>query len=165
LSDSGLLVGVDACILIEAVRLEHSSPNHPSVLLMALARLRTFDLWLAEQVKEEAHRALSTSSQSVTLENLLRSCVIVSCPRPSRESVDAEGPGLLVALRHYNDVPIAVALKLATVRPNVFVSSNGQHWRPSLKPLLGGVIIMTPRRFLMWLARGYPTSDLLSACP
>jgi len=136
------LIGVDACVLIEAVRL----PNGPSAYLLQAAALGVFQLWLVENVDTEARRALNGPNEATELDTLLSRCDISHHPAPEPEEILRGLPRFAPLLRHVNDVPIAVAIRAA--QPDAFVSSNHKHWKPSLSPALGGVAVMTPRRLL-----------------
>jgi xanthine/CO dehydrogenase XdhC/CoxF family maturation factor len=132
--------------LIEAARLE---PQHPSVLLLELARAGVFRLVVVEQVEREARRVLGAD-----LDRLLENCLVERWPDPPAAVTAQAYPVLCPHMRHGNDVPVAVALLDA--RPDAFVSSNREHWRPSLRDVLGGVRVMTPRRILGELGEPAP---------
>lgn len=133
-----LLIGTDACVLIEAVRL---GERHPSGFLLLAAREHVFRLLLIAQAESEAQRAVGAG-----LDEVLDGCLIDRRPNPSTTEIEAIFPQLCPHIRHVNDIPLAVAVRLAA--PDYFVSSNTAHWRPSLGPLLGGVSVMSPRRML-----------------
>ena len=143
-----LLVGTDACVLIEAVC---AREGHPSRLVLHAAASHVFCLVLFENAEDEARRALEARGRVVELDSLLTRCLVERCPAPSQAEIEAAMPLLLPGIRHINDVPIALAVRI--VQPDAFVSSNDEHWKPSLARLLGGVPILTPRKFLRWLAR------------
>lgn len=142
------LVGTDACVLIEAIC---AKEGHPSKLVLRAAASHVFCLVLFENAEDEARRALETRGRLAELETLLTRCFVQRCPAPTPAEIKAAEPLLLPGIRHVNDIPIALAVRI--IQPDAFISSNDEHWKPSLARLLGGVPILTPRKFLQWLAR------------
>jgi hypothetical protein len=156
------LVGVDACILIAAVREWDSPPRqsrrhrvgrkHPAVRIMLAATLGLFRLFLVDDVLAEAQRALNTPKDSGSLAALLAACTIVRCPSPSREILEGELRDLhlrmVARLGHLNDAPIAVAMSRSLIKPSLFVSSNSRHWSSGVGSAIGGgVEVMDAVRF------------------
>jgi hypothetical protein len=155
-----LLVAIDACVLIEAVRLvdRPTGPRgtlHPSVRLMTAAAVRAFDLLLPYPAEVEAVRALRLIGEAEQLEALLRRCEVRRCPGPTAEQLASLGRTLLARVRHLNDVALAVAVAVSSDRPAYFISSNRSHWRggPELQELLGDVVVVSPQRFLQLLGQ------------
>src|SRR5260221_4201106 len=79
------LVGIDACILIEAVRLQgrRSGPQqtlHPSVEVLDLAQSHDFRLFLVDGAETEARIVLRLSGQEVALDVLLGRCELIRGP-------------------------------------------------------------------------------------
>jgi len=148
-------VGTDACVLIEAVRRAVDQEDHPCPFLFKLAISHAFRLLLVEQAELEARKALapqpSKGQQDLrpVLDALLDRCLVERYPNPSLEEVAAAYPILCARMKHGNDVPLAVAVMKA--QPDLFISANIRHWKPSLRDVLGGVPIMAPRAALEYL--------------
>lgn len=148
MDESRFLIGVDSCVLIEAVRLRERIPSYPSVRLFDYMAVGAFILLLLEDVDREVRRVLAGSGEEAKLEELLSLCEVKHCPPALREQVIADGALFLPHLRHLNDVPIAVALRDCLEKPHFFLSSNKEHWKPSLRDILGGIEVLTVKAFL-----------------
>lgn len=148
LSDTRLLIGVDSCVLIEAVRLKDRDSTFPSVRLLQLLTNKIFTLLLIELVEEEVRRVLRKSGEEAQLDELLSRCDMVVCQAATEEQIMSEWRTMVGHLRHVNDVGIAVALRHCLFKPDLFLSSNTEHWRPSLSDVLGGIEVTTVKAFL-----------------
>jgi hypothetical protein len=148
------LVGVDACILIAAIEAWNEPPRrmkrrgfamaHPAVVIVKAASQRFFKLYLVDAVLQEVRAAFHDEPTKLEqLEGLLQRCNIVHCPSPSKASMDHELKSLrddvVGKLTHLNDACIAVSIRLASVKPDIFVSSNSSHWTPEVSERIGGV--------------------------
>jgi hypothetical protein len=134
-------VGLDACVLIEGLRV----PRGLCAAILRLAASGGIRLVLVEQAELEARRALDRYGLTDQLDRLLADCIIERIPDPDELQVAREGLAFLPIMRHETDLPIAVAIYASP--PDVFVSGNTRHWRRSLGGMLG-VPVLSPRAFL-----------------
>jgi hypothetical protein len=140
--------------LVEGVLFEGT--DYPSARILLAATTRAFSIVLAEEVEREVRAALGGDPETgkldrlPDLERLLDRCSVLRCPDATREQLAADKQLLWALLRHEPDAEIAVAFKYAVPRPNVIVSSNKGHWRPSerLRIALDGIEVLRPAPFL-----------------
>jgi hypothetical protein len=150
--DERLVVGLDSCVFIEAVRI----PGGFCAEILSFAEAGDFRLFLVDNVEAECRRRELTPEQLQQIEDwfALPDIRRASAATPA-EMLGVRFPEYAVIrprLRHDADVAIALAVKDA--RPDLFVSGNRRHWKPSLSPLLNGVRVFNrPRRFLEWFTQ------------
>ena len=168
-----LVVGVDACVLIEAVRLRARLDNrgrqHPSVRLLRIATTGAITLLLVAQVLREAEENLRqaddpdvATADLQALHQLLDRCDVVHCADAADQQLAADHEPFWQIMRHDADACIAVAVKHSPTRPAFFVSSNSEHWPPSsadnergqrLAEALGGLSVCRPATLVRALLR------------
>jgi hypothetical protein len=82
-----------------------------------------------------------TDENRALLAEILSDCDLVPCPSPTAEQLQGSlkqlNHQMVAKLRHVNDGPIAVAINQSAVKPDIFVSANTAHWKPTVAPLLG----------------------------
>jgi hypothetical protein len=164
--DRRLLVGTDACVLIEGIHLRGRLPAnqpkrprtpliYPSVRILRAAELRWFRLCLSERALEEAARALRSYSKEDELTQFLEQLDdICYCTKKTADLLGmtaaeyaAELSLMTASLKHENDAPIAVDMKYSGERPHVFVSSNHTHWKQAVGDAIGGVRVVRSTEF------------------
>ena len=133
-----LLVALDACVFIEAARVEDGLCN----AILSAAESGSFEVPVAPQVVAEVEAHLTTDLQRERL-NGWRVLWTVS-DHPTRQQLDAESRQLLAIMKHPADVPIAIAIRHSALRPHLFVTSNQRHWNPLRLDRLLGTRIITP---------------------
>jgi hypothetical protein len=144
-NDSLELVGFDTGFYVSGF-LELGSEGVPNLCqcIMKFATKHVFRLLVLEGVLEEFREVCKRKERESVFDNELREflaqCLTVTASAPSLERVEQEGAPFWVKMRHGNDVPIAIAVRDAG--PDRFVHSNPDHWKPSLKDLLGGVRVV-----------------------
>jgi hypothetical protein len=102
---------------------------HPAVVIVRAATQRFFKLYLVDAVLDEVKVAFRQAPAKLEqLESLLAQCEIVRCSSPTRAAMDSELRELrdyvVGKLTHLNDACIAASIRLATIKPDLFVSSN-----------------------------------------
>lgn len=142
-----LLAAPDACVVIAGLLVRPTQPNRAESRIVTLAEERAFDILLVENVEWEIRRALMKAKKEQSFDAFLTRANIIRCNAASKVDVQQHERQLLAIMRHTNDVPIAVALKLSQQRPHAFISSNSEHWTPKLELLLAGIRMMTPKQF------------------
>jgi hypothetical protein len=150
------LVAVDACILIAAIETWNEPPRrmrrrkfamvHPAVVILKAASRRFFRLYLIAAVLDEVKAAFHNEpAKFEQLDGILKHCDTVRCHSPSKTELDNELKALrdhvVGKLTHLNDACIAVSIRLAAIKPDIFVSSNTSHWTPEVSERIGGVLV------------------------
>jgi hypothetical protein len=112
-----------------------------AVLILAASAPERYVVVLADAVDREVRRAIERlvdpTVRDAALASLTGWLARVRLERradPTAAEIRAHMPTLLPALRHANDLPIAVAALLAA--PDWVLSTNAEHWTPTLAPLL-----------------------------
>jgi hypothetical protein len=131
------------------------SHRHPAYVVLRLAQLRVFRLWLVDLVLKQIERDLDALEYS-TLLSLLEPCDVVSYPSPPAERLEEvlriDAPGLRKAVRDPDDFHIAACVWDG--RPDFFISSNDNDFRGSrVTPLMRGTSVVTPKGFLRMVSK------------
>lgn len=139
------LIGFDTGFYVSGF-LELGANEEPNLCecIIKFAKKHVFRVLILEGVLEEFKGVCKKKERESVFDNELQEfinqCITVRIGAPSLERVEQEGAPLLAKMRHGNDVPIAIAVRDA--KPDRFVHSNPDHWKPSLKDLLGGVRVV-----------------------
>jgi hypothetical protein len=152
-ADERLLVGVDACVLIQSVKV----PEGLCALILKLARRGAFRLLIPAPAFEEVRKQLDLEL-FLQLSSALAECTVINTEFPTKFEIDETTSEVLGVLRHVNDVPIAAIVKQH--QPFFFVSSNRRHWTSEVGKRLaknGRMITVTcPLEFLLALGVKVP---------
>lgn len=79
------IVGLDACVLIEAILFAGS--DYPSARILRAARSGVFSVALVAGVEREVRRALRAAGKEVALDELLTACLVVRLPDATAEQL------------------------------------------------------------------------------
>jgi hypothetical protein len=127
-----------------------------AVLILAASAPDRYAVVLAEAVDREVRAALGRLADAAArdaaiaaIDGWLARVRVERRPDPSADQIRAHLTALLPLLRHPNDLPIAVAARLAA--PDWILSTNSAHWTPALAPVLGARVAH-PTAFLRELA-------------
>lgn len=154
---------LDAGVVIQAFVAEWGAPK----ALLVLATVRAcFTIVLADQIEREIRRAFARripgtpARERMTLEQKLVASFegwfarveLERLSAPTQDDVYGLAGTVLPALRHLNDLEAVVSAVQA--RPDWVISTNTEHWGPSLADRTG-LRIGTPMAFLEDVAQMY----------
>ncbi len=140
-------MGIDACVLIEAVLF--TGTDLPSPRILEAAKRGVIQLLLVAQVEREARRALRVVDRESELDTLLDACLVTRTSDATSEQLTAYLAEIWAVIRDEPDAKIGVALRCSKVQPLAFVSSNHKDWRPTQRTqgALGGCLVLSPKEF------------------
>lgn len=152
-----LRIGVDACVLIEAVLYGGCQPDYPAVRIFEIAKKKAFRVFIPAKVEDEARAALRSSGLVSQLDVLLSQCDVMRCGHATEEQKIEYKASIWAYLKDEPDADIGVALRATPKnrRPDYFVSSNKHDWRPNpeLDKRLGGVLVRKSKQFAVFITK------------